>query len=57
MCSEPEVKISVDGRHIWIDNKCYEFHTAKKMAREVLERIAFEEIWGNRNDRRTKCHH
>jgi len=51
VCEELEIKVSIDGKHIWISGRCLDFHQARALANKILGIIEYTQIWGNRNDR------
>ena len=49
---EPEVIVTRDAKHIMVLGRCLNFGEAKSMANDILGKIEYTLIWGNRNDRR-----
>ena len=48
----PEIQVSLDGKHILIGTLPLTFEEAKSLANDILGKIEYTHIWGNRNDRR-----
>ncbi len=49
--NEPEITVSQDAKHIVVLGRCLTFGEAKSMANDILGKIEYTLIWGNRNDR------
>ncbi len=48
---EPEAIVTRDAKHIVVLGRCLTFREAKNMANDILGKIEYTLIWGNRNSR------
>ncbi len=48
---EPEVVVTRDAKHIVVLGRCLTFEEASSLANDILGKIEYTHIWGNRNDR------
>ena len=50
---EPEITVTQDVKHIVVLGRCLTFGEAKSLANDILGKIEYTLIWGNRNSRRS----
>lgn len=48
---ETDAEVSLDAKHIIVLGHCLTFDEAKGMANDILGKIEYTLIWGNRNSR------
>ena len=51
MMDETEATDSLDAKHIWVLGHGLTFEEATGLANDILGKIEYTQIWGNRNDR------
>ena len=48
---EPEITVTRDAKHIIVLGRRLTFGEARSMANDILGKIEYTQIWGNRNSR------
>lgn len=51
MTHETDAAVSLDAKHILVFGHCLTFSEAESLANDILGKIEYTQIWGNRNDR------